>query len=74
MDIRRYPVYWGKEYFDSLNESESPITIGMNWGPARGIKNGYMFGFERYMELLVDEPEVLEDVFDFWADFLYKFP
>lgn len=72
-DIQRYPVYWGKEYFDYLNASSSPVTLGMNWGPARGIKNGYMFGFDRYMELLVEEPEILEDIFEFWADFLINF-
>ncbi len=72
-DVRRYPSYWGDELFEYYNETSRPVTIGMNWGPARGIKNGYMFGFDRFMQLLINEPEVLEDMFEFWADFIIRY-
>jgi uroporphyrinogen decarboxylase len=55
--------------FEHCNNSTAPVGVGVNWGPCRGIKNGYMFGFERFMEILMEEPETLEEVFDFWADF-----
>ena len=73
LDPRRLPVWWGDEMIDELNRATYPVTIAMPLGPARGIKNGYMFGFDRFMELLMDEPHVLEAVFGFWADYLISF-
>lgn len=73
LDKRRYPAYWGDELFAYYNTRSQPVTIGMNWGPARGIKNGYMFGFQRFMEVLIDEPKILKDMFEFWADFIIQF-
>lgn len=73
LDIRRYPLDWSDETFAHLNQSGSPVSIGMNWGPARGIKNGYMFGFDRFLEIVAAEPEILEEVFEYWADFLITF-
>ena len=72
-DVRRYPIDWSDDTFAYLNQSEKPVCFGMNWGPARGIKNGYMFGFDRFLEIIALEPEILEEIFDFWADFLVAF-
>ena len=44
----------------------------LNWGPGRGIKNGYMLGLERFLDVVINEPEFMEDIFDFWADFLIE--
>ena len=72
-DPRRLPLWWSDDYIRHLNASTEPVVLELNWGPARGIKNGYMFGFDRYMEILVEEPVILESVFDFWADFLIRY-
>jgi len=69
-DPRRYPVDWGDETFEHLNQASDPVVFGMNWGPARGIKNGYMFGLERFLEIAALEPEVLEEIYEYWAEFL----
>ncbi|MCS7254573.1 MAG: uroporphyrinogen decarboxylase family protein [Armatimonadota bacterium] len=71
-DPRRFPSYWGDGFFEECNRSEKPIVLGMNWGPGRGIKNGYMLGFNRFMEVITDEPALLEAIFDFWADFIIQ--
>ena len=73
LDPRRLPDWWSGDAIQHLNASPDPVVIGMSWGPARGIKNGYMFGFDRFMELLVDGSTVLESVFDFWADYTVAF-
>ena len=73
LDPRRLPDWWSDDAIRHLNASPDPVVIGMGWGPARGIKNGYMFGFDRFMELLVDGSTVLESVFDFWADYTVAF-
>lgn len=73
LDPRRFPIYWGDDFFEHCNRSQTPIVLGMNWGPGRGIKNGYMMGFNRFMEILTDEPSLLEAIFDFWADFTIRF-
>lgn len=72
-DSRRLPIWWSADAIRQLNDSPAPVVISMNWGPARGIKNYYMFGLDRFVELLVAEPNVLEAVFGFWADFLIEF-
>ncbi len=72
-DVRRLPLDWGPEYFEHLNNSSQPVIPAMNWGPARGIKNGYMLGFDRYMEVLMEDPGLLQDIFSFWADFIISF-
>ena len=51
LDIRGYPNDWSDATFEHLNQLRSPVGIGMNWGPARGIKNGYMFDFDRFLEI-----------------------
>jgi len=73
LDPRRLPAWWGNEMIDELNRAAYPVVIAMPWGPARGIKNFYMFGYDRFMEVLIDEPQILEAIFEFWADFLIAF-
>ncbi len=73
LDSRRLPVWWGEEAIREMNNSTNPVVIAMPWGPARGIKNCYMLGFDRFMEVIVDAPEILEEIFDYWADYLIRF-
>ena len=72
-DPRRYPLHWSREMADHYNNSGDPVTVVMNWGPANGVKNGYLFGFERFMEILVSESTILENMFEFWADFMIHY-
>ena len=69
-DPRRRPRDWSSELFEHLNASPGPVGMRIDWGPGRGMKNGYMLGFERFVEVLTAEPALLEEMFDFWADFV----
>jgi hypothetical protein len=69
-DPRRLPREWSSEYFDQLNGSCGPVTLRIDWGPGRGIKNGYMLGTERFLETLTADPGLLEEMFAFWAEFV----
>ena len=66
----RLSAAWLEEKVAELRRTEAPVTGAITWGPARGIKNGYMFGFDRFMEIVALEPEILETVFAFWADYM----
>jgi uroporphyrinogen decarboxylase len=68
-DPRRLPREWSDEFRGHLNESPGPVGMRIDWGPGRGIKNGYMLGTGRFLEALTDEPALIEEMFDFWADF-----
>ena len=72
-DIRRYPKSWSPELIEYYNTADHPIWIFPIWGPGRGSKNGYMLGLETFLETLNDDPAFIEDIFDFWADFLIEF-
>lgn len=69
-DPRRKPRSWGPELFDYHRGFPGPIGLRMDWGPGRGIKNGYCLGTERFLEIVADEPAILEEMFEFWAEFL----
>jgi hypothetical protein len=71
-DVRRLPPFWGEELFAHYNSSGSVIGLSAHWGPGRGPKNGYMLGLENFLQALYDEPELVEDMFSFWADFLIR--
>jgi uroporphyrinogen-III decarboxylase len=66
----RLPAAWLEQKIAELRRAEAPVTAAITWGPARGIKNGYMFGFDRFMEIVVLEPELLDTVFTFWAEYM----
>lgn len=67
---RRRPRCWGPELFEHYNRSDGPVGMRIDWGPGRGIKNGYMMGHDRFLETLCDAPELLADMFAFWAEFV----
>jgi hypothetical protein len=69
-DPRRRPRNWQEELFARHNAADAPLGLCIQWGPGRGIKNGYMMGLERFLDVLVSEPAWVEEIFDFWADFV----
>jgi len=71
-DLRRRPNYWGPELFQHYRSLDQPISLTLSWGPGRGPKNGYLLGLERFLEALKDEPALVHDIFEFWADFLIE--
>jgi uroporphyrinogen decarboxylase len=71
-DARRFPLWWSDEYFQSLNAAGGVVSVEMTFGPGRGTKNYYMFGFDRFMEIVVEEPALLEDIFDFWSEYMIR--
>ena len=68
-DIRRYPLYWGEELLAHYRHASQPIGLAMVWGPGRGIKHGYTLGHKAFLHALYDDPALIHDIFDFWADF-----
>ena len=71
-DLRRRPTSWGPALLQYYREVDQPVSLNLVWGPGRGSKNGYMMGLERFLEALHDEPALVHDIFDFWADFLIE--
>lgn len=71
-DIRRYGTAWGDDLFEYYRTATCPIALTLTWGPGRGIKNGYMLGLEGFLDRVANEPALLEDMFEFWCDFLIR--
>ena len=71
-DIRRFGPEWSPELLDYYRNASCPVTLVLPWGPGRGIKNGYMLGLEGFLDKVMNEPVLLEDMFEFWADFLIR--
>jgi hypothetical protein len=71
-DPRRVPRAWGPELIDHYNNSAGPVALRIDWGPGRGVKNGYTLGLERFLAVLVEDPDLIRDMLEFWADFVVK--
>jgi uroporphyrinogen decarboxylase len=71
-DCRRLPRAWGPELWEHLNQSTSPVSMRIDWGPGRGAKNGYTLGLELFLDRVVSDPGLVKDMFDFWADFVIE--
>ncbi len=69
-DPRRKPMLWGEEFFNHCQNTDRPVVLYLEWGPGRYSKNGYMMGLEPFLENLHGKPDLIEDMFRFWADFL----
>ncbi len=68
-DLRRLPRSWSPELIEHWRTCPNPVGLWLEWGPGRAIKNGYMLGLERFLEMLSDDPAFVHDIFAFWADF-----
>jgi hypothetical protein len=69
-DPRRQPRSWGPEFIAHYNNAAGPVGLRIDWGPGRGVKNGYAMGLEHFLEMLIGDPGLVEDMLDFWADFV----
>ncbi len=69
-DPRRKPKLWGEELFNHCQNTDRPVVLYLEWGPGRAIKNGYMMGLVPFLENLYEKPDLIQDMFQFWADFL----
>lgn len=69
-DPRRLPRTWGPELWEHLNAGDVPVGLRIDWGPGRGAKNGYTLGLERFLEMVIEDPGLVREMFDFWADFV----
>ena len=67
-DIRRLPLDWGDpELPDYYNSCTDPV--GMIVHPFFFRLGLYSIGLVRFLEWFYDEPELLHEIFSFWADF-----
>jgi len=71
-DLRRFPSYWGEEFFELCNSLDIPIRLRIDWGPGRGPKGGYTFGFERFLQYIWKDPDLIHDVMSTYADFVIE--
>jgi len=71
-DVRRYPKSWGEELVEWYQTASSTVSVWIPGGPGRYIKNGYMMGLERFLEVIFDDPGLVQDMFSFWADFVIE--
>jgi hypothetical protein len=71
-DPRRQPRSWGPELIEYYNHTTCPVGLRIDWGPGRGVKNGYAMGLERFLETVIDDPGLVKDMLDFWADFVIE--
>jgi uroporphyrinogen decarboxylase len=71
-DPRRKPRSWGPELIDYYSGVASPVGLRIDWGPGRGIKNGYAMGLERFLDVLITDPGLVKDMLTFWADFVIE--
>jgi uroporphyrinogen decarboxylase len=69
-DPRRKPRAWGPELWEYYNRGDSPVSLRIDWGPGRGAKNGYAMGLEQFLDVVISDPGLVKDIFDFWADFV----
>jgi len=69
-DPRRRPRSWGPELIDYYNNATCPVGLRIDWGPGRGVKNGYAMGLERFLEMVIDAPGLVQEMLDFWAEFV----
>jgi uroporphyrinogen decarboxylase len=71
-DPKRFPDSWSKELLEHYRTSSGPVGLRLHWGPGRGIKNGYMFGLEKFLIMMAEEPDALQPIFEFSAHFMIE--
>ena len=69
-DMRRYPLTWGEELFAALRDRDSPV--GMNFDGFFG-KPMEIIGMQRLLYAFHDQPLLIHDINDFWAEFIIEF-
>ena len=69
-DPRRKPRSWSPELIEYYNNATCPVGLRIDWGPGRGVKNGYAMGLEHFLETVIRDPGLVKDMLDFWAEFV----
>ena len=65
---KRLPADWGEDSVRTLNESENPV--GLCLFPFFFRLGFYSMGMERFLTAFYEEPDLIADMFSFWADFV----
>ena len=69
-DSRRFPKYWGEDFFKYCSTLDIPIRLRLDWGPGRGPKGGYTLGVERFLQTIWKDPDLIHDIMNSYADFI----
>jgi len=67
-DAGRYPKNWSPELIASYNQA--PYPVGLVIHPFFFRLGLFMMGLERFLLAFYDAPELIHDIFSFWADFV----
>jgi len=66
----RLPTDWGTETIRRLNQSDNPV--GLFPFPFFFRLGFYAMGMERFLTAFYEEPDLIHDIFSFWADFVCR--
>ena len=66
-DIRRYPISWGNELVRYYNTADHPIGLLIH--PFFFRLGLYSMGLTKFLMSFYDDPDLIHDMFSFWADF-----
>jgi len=69
-DMRRYPLTWGEELLASLRDRDYPIGVGFDGFFGKPME---IIGLKRLLYAFHDQPLLIHDINDFWADFIIEF-
>jgi hypothetical protein len=69
-DMRRYPLTWGEELFAALRDRDCPL--GMYFDGFFG-KPMEIIGLRKLLYAYYDDPLLIHDINDFWANFVIEF-
>ena len=69
-DMRRYPLTWGEEFFAALRDRDYPVGIGFDGFFGKPME---IIGMKRLLYAFHDQPLLIHDINDFWANFIIEF-
>jgi uroporphyrinogen decarboxylase len=68
-ESRRYPKTWSDELIEYYNYMDHPIELEFDGFFSFPI---HLMGWQRFLTNLYKDPGLIQDILDFWADFLVK--
>jgi uroporphyrinogen decarboxylase len=69
-DMRRYPLIWGEELFVSLRKRDCPLAMGFDGFFGKPME---IIGLSKLLYAFHDNPLLIHDINEFWANFLIEF-
>ena len=66
----RLPVDWNETAIRKLNSSDLPV--GVTLSPCFFRLGFYSMGMERFLTAFHEEPDLMQDIFSYWSDFLLR--